>query len=88
MPTYDYECTSCGLKFERHQAITAEPVAECPQCGGTVRRLISGGLGFILRGAGQRRAGGHGGQCNLEGVGKTCCGRNERCDKPACGSRS
>jgi putative FmdB family regulatory protein len=88
MPTYDYECTSCGLRFERRQAITEAPVTQCPQCRGAVRRLISGGLGFILRGAGRNHAGHQGSECALERVGKTCCGRDQRCGKPACGDRS
>ena len=57
MPTYEYECAECGLKFERRQAITEAPLTECPACGGGVRRLISGGTGFILKGAGHGRAG-------------------------------
>jgi len=48
MPTYEYECTTCGLRFERQQAITEAPLALCPDCQGQVRRRVSGGAGFIL----------------------------------------
>jgi putative FmdB family regulatory protein len=85
MPTYEYECETCGLRFERRQAITEEPVTKCPECHGKVQRLISGGIGFILRGSGQGRAGRRGNECSLEQAGITCCGRNERCGKPPCG---
>ncbi len=33
--TYEYECGSCGFRFERSQSISEDPVGECPQCGKT-----------------------------------------------------
>lgn len=85
MPTYEYECPACGLRFERRQAITEAPVTECPDCHGEVRRLLSGGAGVIVKGAAHgRRA--YGSACSLEQGGRTCCGRDERCDKPPCAS--
>ncbi len=85
MPTYEYECTTCGSRFEHEQAMTDEPLRQCPQCGAEVRRLVSGGTGFIFRGAGQGRASIPAGSCSLETTGKTCCGRDARCGKPSCG---
>ena len=52
MPTYEYECEKCGIAFERFQSITAEPIKECPECGGPVRKLISAGVGVIFKGSG------------------------------------
>lgn len=52
MPNYDYECKSCGHRFELFQSMSDEPVKVCPKCGGTVRRLIGGGLGVIFKGSG------------------------------------
>jgi putative FmdB family regulatory protein len=54
MPTYEYECTKCGHLFEEYQRITAEPLTTCPkpECGGTVRRLISAGVGVLFKGSG------------------------------------
>ena len=52
MPTYDYQCTSCGHRFERFQWMSAEPVKSCPCCGKEVRRLLSGGAGLIFKGSG------------------------------------
>ena len=86
MPTYEYECTRCGDRFERRQAITDAPLGECPDCRGEVRRLVTGGAGFILKGGGRGGIGRHGDNCSLDHDGKTCCGRGERCDKPPCGS--
>ena len=54
MPTYEYECLKCGMIFEEFQSITAEPLATCrvEGCGGKVRRLLSGGAGFLFKGSG------------------------------------
>ena len=52
MPTYEYECMSCGYRFERFQWITDRPLKRCPCCGKKIRRLIGVGMGFIFKGAG------------------------------------
>lgn len=52
MPTYEYRCKKCGYQFEKFQQITAEPLKKCPECGGAVERLISGGAGIIFKGSG------------------------------------
>jgi putative FmdB family regulatory protein len=54
MPLYEYECESCGSRFERIQKFSDPPVAVCPKCGGPVRKLISSpaiqfkGSGFYI----------------------------------------
>lgn len=83
MPTYEYECRACGRRFDKEQGMKEPPLEKCPGCGGEVRRLISGGAGFIMIG-GQGRLRGEGG-CSPESSGRTCCGRNERCGEPSCG---
>ena len=88
MLTYEYECEKCGLKFERLQAITEPPLTECPKCRGEVRRLVSGGAGFILKGSSRGQTGQNRQACSLDNVGKTCCGREERCGKPPCEGES
>jgi len=40
MPLYEYECFVCHTRFERIQKATAEPIRTCPECGGSVRRLL------------------------------------------------
>jgi len=52
MPTYEYECLAEGHRFEEFQNITAPPLTSCPECGSEVRRLISGGAGFLFKGSG------------------------------------
>lgn len=87
MPTYEYECEKCGGKFETMQPITAAPLAKCPKCKGRIHRVVSGGAGFIMKGAAHGAAGKSGDDCSLQRTGKTCCGRDERCGKPDCGDK-
>ena len=84
MLTYEYECKKCGLRFEQQQSITEEPLVECPECDGQVHRLISGGIGFIVGGGKYQNKEQKGHSCLLEQSGKTCCGRDERCNTPPC----
>jgi putative FmdB family regulatory protein len=52
MPTYEYECKSCGHSFEVFQSMSDEPLKTCVKCGKEVRRLIFGGAGVIFKGSG------------------------------------
>ena len=52
MPTYDYECKSCGKIFEVFQKMSDDPLEVCPVCGKKVKRLVGGGLGIIFKGNG------------------------------------
>lgn len=52
MPTYEYECTRCGLITEEFRPITAKRRQRCPACRGKVNQLISGGLGVVFKGDG------------------------------------
>jgi putative FmdB family regulatory protein len=52
MPTYDYACASCGHQFEAVQHMRDAPLKECPKCGKTVQRVLSGGIGISFQGPG------------------------------------
>lgn len=52
MPTYEYECMECKHRFEAFHSMTAEPIKECPKCGGKVKKLIGAGAGIIFKGSG------------------------------------
>ena len=52
MPTYEYECGSCGHKFEKFQKMSDKPVRKCPECGGKVKRLFGTGAAVIFKGSG------------------------------------
>ncbi|MEA3338365.1 MAG: FmdB family zinc ribbon protein [Chloroflexota bacterium] len=51
MPLYEYQCQGCGVRFERRQHMSDEPVKICPECGGKVQRLIQP-VGIIFKGSG------------------------------------
>ncbi len=84
MPTYEYACSNCGLRFEKQQSINDSPVSVCPECKGAVQRLISGGSGFIMKSASVSRRDQMKG-CSLEETGKTCCGADRKCGESHCG---
>ena len=52
MPTYNYQCNDCGHQSSAFQKMSDNPVKDCSQCKGTVRRIISGGSGMIFKGTG------------------------------------
>jgi putative FmdB family regulatory protein len=52
MPTYEYECLDCKVRFEEFQRMKDPAIRKCPKCGGRVRRIISGGAGLIFKGSG------------------------------------
>lgn len=52
MPTYDYACMECAHTFEHFQSIASDPLSECPECGGKLRRLIGGGGAVLFKGSG------------------------------------
>jgi putative FmdB family regulatory protein len=42
MPLYEYECESCGKRFEKIQKFSDPLVDVCPDCGkGPVKKLLS-----------------------------------------------
>ena len=51
MPTYEYLCPK-GHAFEVFQRITADPGANCPECGEKAERQLSSGAGFLFKGSG------------------------------------
>jgi putative FmdB family regulatory protein len=40
MPLYEYECFLCNHRFERIRKVAKASLMECPECGGSVRRLL------------------------------------------------
>ncbi len=52
MPTYEYQCESCGEEFEYFHGMNEAPKATCEKCGGALRKLLSAGSGLIFKGTG------------------------------------
>ena len=76
MPTYEYECETCGKRFEKFQNMTDDPLEKCPKCGCRVHRLITAGGAVIVKGNASRAP-----RCGLD---RPCCGRDVPCDSPPC----
>jgi putative FmdB family regulatory protein len=51
MPIYTYECEKCRVRFDKHQKFSDKPLTRCPECKGTVRRLIQP-AGIVFKGSG------------------------------------
>jgi putative FmdB family regulatory protein len=51
LPTYEYACTACGHRLEAVQSFTDDPLTECPDCGGALRKVY-GAVGIVLKGSG------------------------------------
>ncbi len=73
MPLYEYKCTECG---ELQEVLTGVGAASeglaCPSCGGT---SLEKQLSVTTIPSYPSPKGG-----------QTCCGRDERCDSPPCGT--
>lgn len=53
MPTYDYECDSCGHTWEMFQRIVEDPIKKCPECNKKkARRLFGTGSAVMFKGSG------------------------------------
>lgn len=53
MPHYDYECSQCKHEVELFHKMSDPPIVTCPKCGqNELKRLFSGGMGIIFKGAG------------------------------------
>ena len=53
MPTYDYQCESCGHKFEQWQSFKDDHLKTCPECKtDNLRRLFGSGAAIVFKGSG------------------------------------
>ena len=51
MPTYHYRCSDCGHSFDFFQKFAEDPLTECPECGGPIRRVPQP-VGIVFKGSG------------------------------------
>jgi putative FmdB family regulatory protein len=51
MPTYEYACKGCGEHLEVVQSFRDDPLTECPNCHGELRKVFSA-AGLIFKGSG------------------------------------
>ena len=51
MPTYEYACKKCGEHLEVVQSFRDDALAQCPNCGGELRKVF-GSIGIAFKGSG------------------------------------
>ena len=51
MPTYQYRCADCGHDLEAVQKFSDAPLTECPNCGGSLRKVFNA-VGVVFKGSG------------------------------------
>lgn len=73
MPIYEYQCKACGVVSEFLINIDKDDVISCKSCGNLEMERVLSPASFQVRSVGHT-------------PGKTCCGREERCDTPPCSS--
>lgn len=52
MPTYTYECPSCGERRDEFHAMSAKPRVKCNKCAKICKRMLGTGSGIIFKGSG------------------------------------
>jgi len=68
MPTYQYRCTTCGHDLEAVQKFTDAALTECPNCGGSLRKVFNA-VGVVFKGSGFYRTDSRKGGSNGNGPG-------------------
>jgi putative FmdB family regulatory protein len=79
MPTYQYRCTTCGHDLEAVQKFTDAALTECPDCGGSLRKVFKA-VGVVFKGSGFYRTDSRSGAGNGDGSGSA--------DKVSAGEKS
>ncbi len=51
MPTYQYRCTTCESELEVVQKFTDDPLTDCPECDGSLRKVFNA-VGVVFKGSG------------------------------------
>lgn len=51
MPVYEYECPACEKVHEVQQRMADDPLSQCPECEGPVKKIMSRSS-FALKGGG------------------------------------
>jgi putative FmdB family regulatory protein len=55
MPIFEFQCRSCGHRFDLLQKASDPPPGQCPQCRKAALEKCLSAPGFQLRGAGWRK---------------------------------
>ena len=69
MPTYQYQCLNCKSQFDLKQSFQDKPIAYCPTCHGTARRIFCP-VPVLFKGPGFYVTDSREGRINSEGLRK------------------
>ncbi len=83
MPVYEYECDVCRKVFEVQQRMADAPLSSCPECEGSVRKVMSMSS-FQLKGGGWY-ADGYASTQKGAGTGSTAASTPPPCSSGGCG---
>lgn len=89
MPTYQYACTACSHQLEAVQSFTDDPLTDCPQCQGRLRKVFNS-VGIVFKGSGFYRTdsraasnGSSGSNGRADGAGKSGASESGKSDSGA-----
>lgn len=82
MPIYEYQCEACDDVIEAWQSLSDKPMTTCPNCSGTLKKLISSSS-FQLKGGGWYADGYSSTSSNSGSCKANSCGNSSE-SKPAC----
>ena len=71
MPIYEYRCEECGSVSEYLVGVGDDEVIQCKECSSHQMNRVLSASSFKF-------------QSNQHIPGRTCCGREERCETPPC----
>ena len=71
MPIYEYRCEACGAVSEYLVGLGDDERIQCKVCGGSGMKRILSVSSITFQSAWRMH-------------GRTCCGREERCETPPC----
>ena len=87
MPIYEYECKSCGHRYEALQKMSDDPLTDCPECQKPELKKLVSAAGFRLKGGGWYETDFKSGQkknlANSESAPKKSDSANKAKNKPA-----
>jgi putative FmdB family regulatory protein len=52
LPIYTYRCENCGVRFERRQSFSEQPLTRCPECNKNALRKVYTPVGIVFKGSG------------------------------------